>query len=188
MRRWRAAKPRKSLLLRQKKAHICLPRQCVLFSTKFALQASEIASLWNICFANVKYSLTRMWANFISHCDEGAIFHNSRSELFHIRRKPNISLKAYDSEVFRNFVDAFPRGGLLAHHFGSHDRFEPAKCIFWYRFPTESKPWTDSNRHTVNKASKKCRCSRIVYKSTDAKALCIDSDLRNGWKIQIFMI
>ena len=29
----------------QKKAHICLPRQCVLFSTKFALQASEIASL-----------------------------------------------------------------------------------------------------------------------------------------------
>ena len=48
-----------------------------------------------------------MWANFISHCDEGAIFHNSRSELFHIRRKPNISLKACDSEVFRNFVDAF---------------------------------------------------------------------------------
>ena len=48
-----------------------------------------------------------MWANFISHCDEGAIFHNSRSELFHIRRKPNISLKAYDSEVFQNFVDAF---------------------------------------------------------------------------------
>ena len=34
-----------------------------------------------------------MWANFISHCDEGAIFHNSRSELFHIRREPNISLK-----------------------------------------------------------------------------------------------
>ena len=48
-----------------------------------------------------------MWANFISHCYEGAIFHNSQSELFHIRRKPNISLKAYDSEVFRNFVDAF---------------------------------------------------------------------------------
>ena len=37
----------------------------------------------------------------------GAIFHNSRSELFHIRRKPNISLKAFDSEAFRNFVDAF---------------------------------------------------------------------------------
>ena len=40
----------------------------VFFSTKFALRASEIASRWNICFANVKYSLTRMWANFISHC------------------------------------------------------------------------------------------------------------------------
>ena len=27
-----------------------------------------------------------MWANFISHCDEGAIFHNGRRSLFHIRR------------------------------------------------------------------------------------------------------
>ena len=35
-------------------------------------------------------------ANFISHLTErqrSKIFHNSRSELFHIRRKPNISLK-----------------------------------------------------------------------------------------------
>ena len=31
------------------------------------LGASEIASRWNICFANVKCSLTRTWANFISH-------------------------------------------------------------------------------------------------------------------------
>ena len=38
----------------------------VLFSTKFALWASEIASLWNICFANVKCSHMRTWANFIS--------------------------------------------------------------------------------------------------------------------------
>ena len=29
------------------------------------------------------------------------------STLFHIRRKPNISLKAYDSKVFQIFVDAF---------------------------------------------------------------------------------
>ena len=29
----------------QKKAHICLPDKCVLFSTKFALRASEIALL-----------------------------------------------------------------------------------------------------------------------------------------------
>ena len=40
-----------------------------------------------------------MWANFISHCDEGAIFHNSRSELFHIRCKPNISLKTYRNKL-----------------------------------------------------------------------------------------
>ena len=39
--------------------------------------------------------------------------------------------------------------------FGSVDRFEPAKCIFWYRFPTEAKPWTDSNRHTGCGASQK---------------------------------
>ena len=70
-----------STIPHQKKAHICLPDKCVLFSTKFALRASEIASLWNICSANVKYSLTRMWANFISHCDEGAIFHNFRKEI-----------------------------------------------------------------------------------------------------------
>ena len=30
-----------------------------------------------------------MWANFISHCDEGAIFNNFQRKLFHIRRKPN---------------------------------------------------------------------------------------------------
>ena len=61
-------------------------------------------------------------ANFISHCDEGAIFHNSRSELFHIRRQPNISLKAFGFEVFRKFVDAF-------RAFLAVDRFEPAKAF-----------------------------------------------------------
>ena len=39
------------------------------FQRNLPLRASEIATLWNICSANVKYSLTRMWANFISHCD-----------------------------------------------------------------------------------------------------------------------
>ena len=34
-------------------------------------------------------------------------------------------------------------------YFGSVDRFEPAKCIFWYRFPTAPKLWIDSNRHNV---------------------------------------
>ena len=38
-------------------------------------------------------------------------------------------LHFFDSEVFRNFVDAFPRGDLLAHLFGSVDRFEPAKDL-----------------------------------------------------------
>ena len=64
----------------------------VLFSTKFALRTSEIASLWNICSTNVKYSLARMWANFISHCDEGAIFHNFRKKIISYSATPNISL------------------------------------------------------------------------------------------------
>ena len=92
--------------LHQKKAHICLPRQCVLFSTKFAL-----AGKWN-SFA-VKYLLckceifaSRMWANFISHCDEGAIFNNFQRKLFHIRRKPNISLKTYRNK-FRMIYKAY---------------------------------------------------------------------------------
>ena len=70
----------------QKKAHICLPRQCVLFSTKFAL-----AGKWNsfaVKYLLCKYEIfaSRMWANFISHCDEVAIFHNDHGSLFHIRR------------------------------------------------------------------------------------------------------
>ena len=116
-------------------------RKQVLFSTKFALRASEIASLWNICFANVKYSLTRMWANFISHCDEGAIFHNSRGELFHIRRKPNISLfsptelklwtdsnRHTPPEAFQKF---FPFKNYLQIHRckGILGRFGLTKCL-----------------------------------------------------------
>ena len=34
------------VVLRQKKAHICLPRQCVLFSTKSA-DAEEIPLVWD---------------------------------------------------------------------------------------------------------------------------------------------
>ena len=67
----------------------------------------------------------------------GAIFHNSRSELFHIRRKPNISLKAYDSEVFRNFVDAFPRGALLNASFRGFRQIRTGETVemftmLWY--------------------------------------------------------
>ena len=83
----------KSLLLRQKKAHICLPRQCVLFSTKFAFgewnmaSPCEIAPLWNICFANVRRRISFHIAT------KEQYFTISARELFHIRRKPNISLK-----------------------------------------------------------------------------------------------
>ena len=48
-----------------------------------------------------------MWANFISHCDKGAIFHNFQRKLFHIRRKPNISLEKL-SELWYNNEDGEP--------------------------------------------------------------------------------
>ena len=41
----------------------------------------------------------RMWANLISHCDEGAIFNNFQRKLFHIRLGPNISLESALSEI-----------------------------------------------------------------------------------------
>ena len=41
-----------------------------------------------------------MWANFISHCDRRAqYFTISARKLFHIRRKPNISLKKYRNKL-----------------------------------------------------------------------------------------
>ena len=39
---------------------------------------------------------------FISHCDEGVIFHNLRSKLFHIRRKSNISLERIMKLCYNN--------------------------------------------------------------------------------------
>ena len=47
--------------------------------------------------------------HFTSNRAAGGVryFTISARKLFHIRRKPNISLKAFDSKVFRNFVDAF---------------------------------------------------------------------------------
>lgn len=72
-----------------------------------------------------------MWANFISHCDRREqYFTISTRKLFHIRLKPNISLKAFDSEVFRNFIDAFLHRGLaIGAIFRSVAGFEQAKRL-----------------------------------------------------------
>ena len=62
-----------------------------LFSVKFACgewnlaSPSEIASLWNICFANVKGEF-HFTSNGVRY------FTISARKLFHIRRQPNISL------------------------------------------------------------------------------------------------
>ena len=65
--------------------------------------------------------------------------------------------------------------------FGSVDRFEPTKCIFCYRLPTEQKLWTDSNRHTPSEAFQKSfpfknylqshRCNGILDRFGLVKAL-----------------
>ena len=101
-----------------------------------------------------------MWANFISHCDEGAIFHNSRSELFHIRRKPNISLKAYASEVFRIFADTFRA----------------------FRVCTQIRTAKPSGR-SVNARGRPQVApthSKFIYKAIDATAFWTDSDWRKS--------
>ena len=59
---------------------------------------------------------SRMWANFISHCDRREqYFTISARKLFHIRRKPNISLNH--------------RGLAIGAVFGSVAGFEPAKAF-----------------------------------------------------------
>ena len=92
-------------------------RKQVLFSTKFALRASEIASLWNICSANVKYSLTRMWANFISHCDRREqYFTMCDSTLFHIRHR----------RIFHPSLRGF--------HRANHDFIDFLLTFYWVRY------------------------------------------------------
>ena len=45
------------------------------------------------CTSRVKCAAAREGSYFISHCDEGAIFHNLRSKLFHIRHRRIFHLK-----------------------------------------------------------------------------------------------
>ena len=65
-----------------------------------------------IWLRHVKYACGRVCGiYFISHCDNGAIFHNSRSKLFHIRRKSNISPK----NISCNFVLRAHIGATILH-------------------------------------------------------------------------
>ena len=64
----------------------------MLFSTKFALRASEIASLWNICYANVKCLLTQTWQISFHIATKEQYFTMCVSTLFHIERQRDISL------------------------------------------------------------------------------------------------
>ena len=91
----------------------------------------------------------------------------------------------FDPMVFRNFVDAFPR---FAHLFGSVDRFEPAKCIFCYRFPTEAKLWTDSNHHTLSEAFQKSFPFKIYLQSHRCKGILDRFELPHLICSQIYAI
>ena len=68
-REWGRSPSNLSFSARKKHTFVYQDNVC-FFQRNLPLRASEIATLWNICFTNVKYSLTRMWANFISHCDQ----------------------------------------------------------------------------------------------------------------------
>ena len=77
----------------------------VLFSTKFALWASEIASLSNICYANVKCSLRERRQISFHIATKEQYFTISERELFHIRRKANISLKIITNKFHKSKND-----------------------------------------------------------------------------------
>ena len=78
------------LLGQLRKKHL---RKQVLFSTKFACgewnlaSPSEIAPLWNICFANVKRRLS-------FHIERSEIFHNFPKKIISHSATPNISLNS----------------------------------------------------------------------------------------------
>ena len=79
-----------------------------------------IFGLRRVVFASRVYE-----ANIISLRNEVEQYHCCLRQ-YHAD-KVSISLKTFRLKVFQNFVDAFPRGALLAHLFASVDRFEPAK-------------------------------------------------------------
>ena len=63
-----------------------------------------MASPCEICFA-CEMRFARKEANFISHCDEGAIFHNFRQEIIsYFAARQNISLKIKNSEYHSEYA------------------------------------------------------------------------------------
>ena len=79
----------------------------VLFSVKFVpAERVKYADACEIAYGS-EMRFAREENEFHFTFCEAKYFTISARKLFHIRRKPNILLKAFDSEVFRNFVDAF---------------------------------------------------------------------------------
>ena len=66
--------------------------------------------------------------------------------------------------------------------FGSIAGFEPAKCYFWYRFPTAPNLWIDSNRHTVSEAFQKFFQFKIYLRSRRCKGILDRFELAKGLK------
>jgi len=96
-----------------------LPRQ-VLFSTMCSACAErDVPFGRDVDFvSDVRFA--REAEHITSLCAAGAIHHCASAQ--HHCGEAATSL--FDFKVFQNFVDAFPRGALLAHHFGAVDRFE----------------------------------------------------------------
>ena len=87
-----------------------------------------------------------MWANFISHYDEGAIFHNSRGELFHIRHKPNISLSSSPHRQNRGQI-------RTATHLPKPFK-NPSHSKIIYKAMDATKFWTDLNQRKPSSGRK----------------------------------
>ena len=60
-----------------------------------------------IWLRHVKYASGRVGIYFISHCDEGAIFHNFRKKIISHSALPNISLNSYKSLISVGFSRFF---------------------------------------------------------------------------------
>ena len=92
----------------EKSTHLSTKTMCAFFNEIRLRRVKYGFAMWN-SYA-VKYLLRKCEeANFISHCDEGAIFHNSRSELFHIRRETNISLE----KLYVLWYNKATKGGVI---------------------------------------------------------------------------
>ena len=98
----------------------CFFQRCVPLTRNVMYPSGVMFASQVMCASRVRRA-----ERITSFCAAGAIHHYASAQ--HHCGEAATSL--FDFEVFQNFVDAFPRGALLAHHFGSVAGFEHAKGL-----------------------------------------------------------